>query len=99
MIMPCHTATSISDFLKEEHIKVLNWPPQSPDLNTIENLWAWIKRKHENEFPFPKSKNELIENIFNIWDSIPEEIVKNLSNSVKRRLYEVIRMNGRPTKY
>jgi transposase len=50
---PCHTATSISDFLKEEHIKVLNWTPQSPDLNRIENLWAWIKRKHENELSIP----------------------------------------------
>src|SRR5262249_55954312 len=41
---PKHTANAT----KEEHgIEVLNWPPNSPDLNPIENLWAWMKRKVE----------------------------------------------------
>ena len=35
---PCHKATEILKFLAENHVPVMAWPPQSPDLNPIENL-------------------------------------------------------------
>ncbi len=33
---PKHTAKAIKEWLKKKHIKVMEWPSQSPDLNPIE---------------------------------------------------------------
>ena len=33
----------INLFPKQKLIEAFGWPPHSPDLNPIENLWGWIK--------------------------------------------------------
>ena len=41
---PKHTAHSTKKWLKDNNIKTLEWPPQSPDLSPIEHIWNEVDR-------------------------------------------------------
>ena len=62
---------------------VPRWPLNSPDLSTIEIIWAIIKQMLIL-FP-PKNMENLKNTIKVIWDSIPKAICQNIINHMKQR--------------
>jgi transposase len=96
---PCHKARTVLQFFVDHGITVMDWPAQSPDLNPIENLWSIIKQRRAKKFGMPTTKNELIQQIFQIWENIDAEIKKKLAESVPKRLKELIENNGKQLNY
>ena len=74
-----------------------SWPPNSPDLNPIENLWAWVGRKVERLGckTFAEFKEEVIWHV----ENPPQWLLKRLIGSMKRRLEVVKHSKGARTKY
>jgi transposase len=102
---PIHTAKITSSLLERRHTRVLDWPSNSPDLNPIENLWAILKNKVEkrvNLWIYEKKKISVTQFqtlIRQEWDALDPRIMTSLVDSMPDRLEEVIRLQGKKTKY
>ncbi len=82
---------------QKKHIKVLEWPCQSPDLNLIENLWRELKVRVVKRQP--RNINDLERICKEEWDKIPPEMCANLVANYNKRLTSVIANKGFATKY
>ena len=89
-----HKAKLVSDYYDENHVEVLDWPPQSPDLNPIEQVWAVMKQNLYTQDSFPSNRRDLIERFLTIWDNLELGLFENLSDSIPERLEKVIKNKG-----
>ncbi len=94
-----HTTRKVMEFFEKENITVLPWPANSPDLNLIEHVWAYMKRKLDEDPVAPKNKNELWERVQKIWTELLNGFLQKLYESMPKRMQAVIRNKGRNTKY
>lgn len=95
---PCHRSKVVKRWIAEHGWTVFNWPPQSPDLNPIENCWAQLKWEVSK-----KVCNTILDlklNILKAWKyAIPQDYYENLAMSMPSRLRECIKNKGGVTKY
>ena len=85
---PKHTAKARKEWLKQKHIKVLEWPSQSPDLNPIENLWRELKLRVAKRQP--QNLKDLERICKEEWTKIPPNICENLLKNYNKRLTSVL---------
>ncbi|KAH0603088.1 uncharacterized protein H6S33_008092 [Morchella sextelata] len=80
-------------------VETVPWPPQSPDLNLIEALWAEIETELGETIGRVNDIEVLQIMIRNAWDSIPVDRLDSLVRSMPRRLAAVIAAGGHATPY
>ncbi len=96
-LAPAHTAKGTKSWFNDHGVTVLDWPANSPDLNSIENLWGIVKRKMRDTRP--NNADELKATVKETWASIPPQQCHKLITSMPRRIEAVIKAKGAPTKY
>ena len=96
---PKHKSKKAMSWLKDSGLEVMVWPPQSADLNPIEHLWHYLKRKMGEYETQPKSIQELWERVQDEWNKIPTSVCQNLIESMPRRIEAVLKAKGGYTKY
>jgi hypothetical protein len=93
---PKHSSALCRDFIKKKQnqkaIKIMEWPPQSPDLFPIELLWEELDREVRKHVI--TSKNNLWAVLQESWDRISEETLNKLINRLPRICKAVIKSKG-----
>ena len=87
----------------EEHgFQLMEWPPNSPDLNPIEHLWAHIKTELHRRYPDTKYlkggpsavRGILKTRLSEVWWSIEDGVLEQLVESMPGRVQAVLDARG-----
>ena len=89
---PPHRSNYTARWFETHGIKVMKWPPISPDLNPIENLWDHIDK--ELRKMKPTNVTQLEEMIQDLWLRITCVQCRELVDSMPRRIEQCIRSRG-----
>ncbi len=98
-IMHRHKAQIISDWFLEHdnEFTLLKWPPQSPDLNPIEQLWDVVEIHIMDVQPI--NLLLLCDDIMSIWTKLSEDCFQHLVESMPQRIKTVLKAKVGPTRY
>ena len=95
---PCHTAKVCLKWFTDNNIRLLDWPENSPDLNSIENIWYEMKRKISCKKP--GSLEDLKNLIKDIWtQELSPEACQRYAASMPERIRKVITMRVDSTRH
>lgn len=92
----CHTSVKTIRWLDENipsYIHPKDWPPNSPDLSPIENIWSILSTNVYRD-PEPKTLAHLKRRLRQAWKAVTPDTLTNLMNSMPGRMRDVIKMKG-----
>jgi hypothetical protein len=76
---------------------LLEWPPRSPDLNPIEHVWDAMGRRLQGKHP--RNLDELWVYLRTIWNEVSGQFLRDLIDSMPRRIQSVLAAKGGQTLY
>lgn len=95
---PKHASKYINRLFKFHGIYWWKTPPESPDLNPIEDCWGSLKQ-YLHTFYKPTNLEELMDGIEQLWLSLTPEICTKYIQHLHKVIPKVIEVNGNPSGY
>lgn len=98
---PVHSASSVQENLHASGIAQLYWPPKSPDLNIIENVWGLRKARLARANLTNVDADTLWTHVEMEWNHLKQDpdLAKSLFASIPKRLKDVKENSGGALKY
>jgi transposase len=93
---PKHTSILGRETMANNDINWWKTPPESPDMNPIENMWHQLKH-HLRTIVKPRTKDALLTGIMEFWVTITPEKCRRYIDHLKRVLPVVVERNGKPS--
>ena len=106
-----HTARRTKEWLKEiaetNGLTLMEWPSNSPDINPIEHLWAYLKfelhRLYKNTATLKGSpatiRAAMRLQLHDLWWKILEEVLNHRVNNMPHRVQALLEAKGWYTRY
>lgn len=94
-----HHTKMLLAFKARMKVKTLVWPPQSPDLSPIENVWKQMKDRIARRRHRIRTIGEMEVALRYEWAHIKEELLVTLVESMPRRMAAMKKAKGGSTKY
>ena len=93
---PKHTSKLASEAMLKNDINWWKTPPESPDMNPIENLWHELKN-HLRSKVKPKNKEELLDGLEDFWKLVTPSKCQKYIGHISKVLPAVVERDGRAT--
>jgi transposase len=94
---PQHTADISRRWFHNHGVNLLDFPPYSPDLNPIENLWSILKGRIEKRLA--RTTDEIERVLKEEWEALDKELLTSLAHSMPTRCAAVVANQGHKAPY
>jgi len=89
-----HRHHDVIKWFEDNHVHKIFWPPYSPDLNPIENVWGIVQDKLNEYNRDLKTSDDVWEKSKEIWENDINQYIPQLYESMHNRIVEVIERSG-----
>jgi len=91
-LTPWDTSNMVKEQIRNLKINMLEWPPNSPDINVIEELWSIIDKRLA--LKSINTKEELQKCLQEEWDEISITLCQALVDSMPERIEKCLKAKG-----
>ena len=95
---PKHCSHYIENFFEEHGVNWWPTPPESPDLNPIENVWGSMKQYLRTHYK-PRNLDELKQGIQQFWETLTPDVCQRYIGHLQKVIPKVIQVQGGPSGY
>ena len=90
---PKHASSAIEEFFERNNVEWWPSPPESPDLNPIENVWGSMKQYLRTAYK-PKNLEELKPGIERFWITLTPDVCKRYIGHLQKVMPKIVELQG-----